>query len=75
MAENYRAKKFQLCWDCKYAIGGCNWADYGKPVKGWTATVVKANGNVRPYNTYFITACPQFEADARGGGLYKIEKG
>lgn len=58
---------FQLCWDCKKALGGCPWSDSFKPVEGWGATKVNKSG-AKPYDTYSIYSCPEFERDAYDGG-------
>ena len=59
--------KFTLCFDCAKAIGGCNWSDHGKPVKGWDAEKFPPSGT-KPYEAYFIKNCPEFVRDAYDGG-------
>lgn len=60
-----RPQNDQLCWECKKAVGGCAWSDFGKPVDGWTAKETKIIRRVpygAPYTeSYKITHCPQFE--------------
>ena len=58
---------YTLCWDCKKAIGGCRWSNSLKPVKGWDAVELKATAT-RPYGSYFVKDCPEFERDAYNGG-------
>ena len=64
---------FQLCWDCKKAIGGCRWSDYGRPVKGWEADLIKPNGT-KPYTTYMIHSCPEFVRDGYDGGTRREKR-
>ena len=43
-----------ICFDCKKALGRCEWSDQFKPISGWTAVKTKRGG-------YHIMACPKFE--------------
>ena len=55
-----------LCWDCKKACrGGCSWADPTKqePVEDWVAT--------KTDHGYVVHACPQFDRETYGGGMYR----
>ena len=60
--------QFALCWNCAKATSGCSWSDSLRPVKGWTAKFIKKNSS-RPYDTWLVENCPQFEQDAIGGGM------
>ena len=64
-----------ICWNCKKAIGGCTWSDFFKPVKGWTAEQTRPAGS-KPYTSYIVEKCPEFERDATDNGLrrYKPQK-
>ena len=64
---------FTKCWDCANANAGCEWSKEGKPVKGWIATYIKANGT-KPYDTYFVHDCPQFKRDAYEGGTRRLKR-
>ena len=60
-----------ICWDCKFAIGGCSWSDELIPVKGWTANkVVK-----QTTETFNVIGCPLFVRDAFDFGQHKLHKG
>ena len=55
-----------ICWDCKKACrGGCSWSDPAKqePVKDWVATVSD--------HGFVVHACPEFERETYGGGMYR----
>ena len=70
-----------ICISCKKACGGCSWTAVDpitdklkfEPVPGWTAKEVSLNigknkhGKRSFVSTYWITACPLFEADERRG--------
>ena len=60
-----------LCWDCKWATGGCRWSDYLKPVKGWTA--ITRNTKEHSVN-YIVQDCPQFIRDAYNNGLKRLDQ-
>ena len=60
--------KQTLCWDCKRSIGKCNWSKRLKPVEGWIANTVNPTLS-KPYSTYLVEQCPEFERDAYNGGL------
>lgn len=58
-----------LCWDCANACTrGCSWADTFTPVGGWIAARhdlhVMSGGVDRPYESYIVLQCPDFERDA-----------
>ena len=62
--------KYQLCWCCSNARGGCSWSKKFEPVEGWkaTPTVVcmqsenKKRGIKAIYaDSYDIEECPEFE--------------
>ena len=55
-----------ICWDCKKACrGGCSWTDPKKqePVKDWVATLSD--------NVFVVHACPEFDRETYGGGMYR----
>lgn len=55
-----------ICWDCKKACrGGCSWSDPAeqKPVKDWVATMSN--------HGFVVHACPEFERETYGGGMYR----
>ena len=60
-----------ICWNCARATGQCPWSANLKPVKGWTATLVKPS-STKPYTTYIVHACPGFIQDAMNGGLKRL---
>ncbi len=66
-------QSFTLCWNCKKATGGCSWADKLKPVKGWTAEKY-APTKSKPYVTYTIHDCPEFEMDSYQSGTKRLKK-
>ena len=65
--------KYTLCWDCSKATGKCLWSSFGKPIEGWDADFIKANGT-KPYSTYMVYGCPEFDRDAYVGGTRKTER-
>lgn len=79
--QNTVGKKHSLCWDCANATKGwkCPWASSKhEPVPGWEAdsTIVnmRIKGVVYPTESFCVNACPLFERDSYGGGLYKSEE-
>lgn len=62
---NFSKKKEQLCWECKYATGGCEWSSRLEPVPGWKAKPapqnIFQNGEMYIRNGYSIKSCPKFE--------------
>ncbi len=66
--------KYTLCWDCAKATGtmDCQWANAGKPVRGWHAEKVEKTVS-RPYSTYCIYRCPKFIRDSYYGGTVKLD--
>lgn len=60
-ARRRQEENEQLCYKCRYAIGGCHWSDKFLPVKGWDAepTIIKDNiiGDIPSFK---IKHCPQF---------------
>ena len=67
------ASKFSICWDCSKATQGCSWSDYFKPVKNWTAIKYEPT-STKPYTTYLVQECPEFDRDAYNGGQIRINK-
>lgn len=67
------ANKFTLCWDCKKATGDCRWSSSLRPVDGWDAIKLNLTSS-KPYSTYFVKSCPQFERDSYDGGSKKSER-
>lgn len=64
-----------ICWDCKKATGRCSWSEKLEPVKGWNAEpTVRHEFHEREMRSFLVRACPEFEADARGGGTEWIDK-
>lgn len=63
MKRGQNKQSGQLCWDCKKACGYCNWSRSLEPVKGWTAEKVTRKSGNTSYETYHISACPEFEKD------------
>lgn len=69
--ETNQTKKPSLCWKCKNAVptkdAGCSWSRAFQPVEGWTAErkhTAKAGGPADDvYETYCVTACPEFRKD------------
>ena len=61
--------KYQLCWDCANAVGGCKWSKHLKPIKGWEAVKTRVG---TPVETYLIIKCPLFVRDAYDGGIRKV---
>lgn len=59
-----------LCWDCTKAVGGCAWSTLFKPIEGWKAQEIKAT-STKPYTTYLVEECPEFERDAYSGGTVR----
>ena len=74
MSEQGKKGQPTLCWDCSKATGGCPWADYGRPVKGWTAREIQKSSS-KPYLSYVVYNCPLFDRDAMCGGLKRYKKG
>lgn len=62
-------KPATLCWKCANACGKCSWSDGSfTPVDGWTARKTRLRGDRGVYRTkiiesYYVTACPQYEDD------------
>lgn len=57
--------RYQLCFFCKNACGGCSWSRNFTPVEGWTAKMVIRKGIIheRYCKTYDIISCPEFVYD------------
>lgn len=66
-----------LCWDCKNALGGCEWSkaeDYG-PVPGWEAIPTKIRIDVKhgiETDSFIVLKCPRFKRDALEFGQKKM---
>ncbi|WP_295218201.1 hypothetical protein [Ruminococcus sp.] len=81
--ETNQTKKSSICWKCKNAVPsastGCSWSRAFQPVEGWTAErkyTPKANGSTgEVYETYCVTACPEFRKDAGGETMCKNNEG
>lgn len=81
--ENKQIKKATLCWKCKNAVptkgAGCSWSRAFQPVEGWTAErkhTAKGNGSADDvYETYCVTACPEFRKDDGGDVLCRSDEG
>ena len=54
-------EKFQACWTCKNACGGCSWSRDFTPVEGWEAVPVVIPSNGEFAETYKIICCPKYE--------------
>ena len=67
LMRNRTNKPETLCFRCGNACGGCSWADRFVPVSGWTATPTKirANCKIGQIDSYYVEACPEFQADKR----------
>lgn len=65
-----------LCWDCEKSLcERCSWSKDFTPVPGWEAEpTVKQNFRGQPLRSFKVTYCPEFKADAMGGGLVRIKK-
>ena len=61
-----------LCWDCKFATGGCSWSDRLEPVEGWVAEQTKKN---TPFQSYIVKDCPLFRRDAIRAGSARYKEG
>ncbi len=81
--ENKQIKKATLCWKCKNAVptkdAGCSWSRAFQPVEGWTAErkhTAKGNGSADDvYETYCVTACPEFRKDDGGDVMCRSNEG
>lgn len=55
-----------ICWNCKNAVPseetGCSWSRKFEPVKGWTATPTKIEGEM---DSFHIEKCPEFVREQR----------
>lgn len=49
-----------LCWDCKLAVGKCEWSLLEKPVPGWDATLTVVNDVEGKFSSYQVHDCPKF---------------
>ena len=61
-------EKANIFFNCKKACGDCSWSEKFEPVPGWTAKKVMLKTGTsgkkpRWVETYYITACPEFETD------------
>lgn len=70
-------KTFTLCWSCAKACGGCSWSREFKPIDGWDAIPTKIripddDGGARYCDSFKITACPQYVADSKEGGMERL---
>lgn len=58
-----------ICIECQKACGGCSWSKSFEPIEGWTAKKchlpMVGRNSVTYIETYYITACPEFEQDGR----------
>lgn len=59
--EDYTKSKYQPCWTCKRACGGCSWSAFGVPVDGWKAEKKLIPENGTHAETYKINYCPYYE--------------
>ena len=50
-----------LCWDCKNAVGGCEWSQSFTPVDGWEAIP----RTIRDEDSFCVIKCPKFEEDKK----------
>ena len=66
-------RKPAICWDCAKACGGCSWSKKLEPVPGWTAEPRKITiQKDQQLDTYLVTACPEFQRDARNNGMVRV---
>lgn len=68
---------YTLCWSCAKACGGCSWSKDFKPIDGWDAIPTKIripddDGGARYVDSFKITACPQYIADSKEGGMERL---
>ena len=81
--ENKQIKKATLCWKCKNADpikdAGCSWSRAFQPVEGGTAErkhTAKGNGSADDvYETYCVTACPEYRKEDGGDVLCRSNEG
>lgn len=81
--ENKQIKKATLCWKCKNAVpsasSGRRWSRAFQPVEGWTAErkhTAKGNGSADDvYETYCVTACPEYRKDDDGDVMCRSNEG
>lgn len=57
--SKYVACPDSLCWDCKNAVGGCEWSQSFTPVDGWEA-IPRTIGNE---DSFCVIKCPKFVED------------
>ena len=50
-----------LCWDCRNAVGGCEWSQSFTPVDGWEAIP----RTIRDDDSFLVIKCPKFEEDKK----------
>ena len=71
MTSTSKAISTNICYYCKKAVGNCSWSEYDpkakkllfKPVPGWTAEPSFQKNGKKIIETYYITACPEFDPD------------
>ena len=76
-------KRPTICWKCRNAVptatSGCSWSRRFVPVEGWTAErkhTAKGNGSADDvYETYCVTACPEFRKDDGGDVMCRSNEG
>lgn len=62
---DYTSTKFQPCWTCSRACGGCEWSALFQPVPGWVAIPVSIPENGEESESYKIIYCPKYEQEER----------
>lgn len=57
--SKYVARPDSLCWDCKNAVGGCEWSQNFTPVDGWEAIP----RTICDEDSFCVIKCPKFVED------------
>lgn len=58
--QKYKEKT--ICWECKKALGKCNWSKNFQPVEGWEiipTQIQVQNGLMQ--DSCIVLSCPLFE--------------
>lgn len=68
LPKSFERNKTNICFDCKRAVGYCEWSKSFSPVKGWTAFkypryITNSKNSKELTDGYFIIDCPKFIPD------------
>ena len=65
--EDYTKEKYNRCWTCKNAFGGCSWSREFLPVYGWDAEKTFHPNNGEFAESYYIKTARNMKGDDKRG--------